>query len=355
MLGDIDPISPMNLTERIKEKAGEVGFSKVGITDTTPFSGDIEHHYEEWIEKGYHGDLKYLARNRKERLAPGTPLRGARSVISVAINYNPGDVPVPGGTKDARISRYALGADYHRVVSGKLGELLAFIEEESPDPVKGKVFCDKAPLLEKAIAERAGLGWIGKHGVLVTQEFGSWIFLGEVVLDMSLENDRPAENLCGSCTLCMQSCPTGAIVSPGVIDAVRCVSYQTVENRKSIPESLRSKVANWIFGCDRCQEVCPYNGAVPVTKEEQFLARPELVSTPLAMLFSVADEAFDGSFGDSAIVRAKKEGLLRNIVVAMGNSGQRDFIPLLGRACESIDPLVVAHAEWAIEKIAGRV
>lgn len=355
MLGDIAPISPMNLTESIKAKAREIGFSKVGITDTSPLSGEIEHHYKKWIEKGYHGDLEYLARNWKDRLAPGTPLDGARSVISVAINYNPGDVPVRGVKKDARISRYALGTDYHKVVSGKLEELLAFIGEESPHPVQGKVFCDKAPFLEKAIAERAGLGWIGKHGILVTQEFGSWIFLGEIVLDMSLENDRPAENLCASCTLCMQSCPTGAIVSPGVIDAVRCISYQTVENRKDIPEQLRSEIRNWIFGCDRCQEACPYNGAVPVTKEQQFLPRPELVSTPLDMLFSVADEAFSGSFGDSAIARVKKEGFLRNIVVAMGNSGQRDFIPLLRRACRSNDPFVVTHAGWAIEKIAGRV
>ena len=159
----------MNLTERIKEKAREMGFGKVGISDSSPFPGDIEQHYKEWIGKGYHGDLEYLERSWNERLAPGAPLRGARSVISVAINYNPGDIPVRGGKSDARISRYALGADYHRIVSEKLGELLDFVQEESPDRVQGKVFCDRGPLLEKAIAQRAGVGWIGEHSGVVIQ------------------------------------------------------------------------------------------------------------------------------------------------------------------------------------------
>jgi epoxyqueuosine reductase len=284
-------------------------------------------------------------------LSPEETLQGARSIISVAINYNPGNIAIPSDRKSARISRYALGEDYHTVVSKKLSELLGFIRREASDAVKGKVFCDTGPLMEKVIAERAGLGWIGKHSILITREFGSWIFLGEILIDMALPIDEPASDLCSSCTLCMDSCPTFAIVSPGVIDVSRCISYQTVESRRAIPEELRSALENWIYGCDMCQEVCPYNSTVSATEEQAFLPKPELISAPLDMLFAVTVERFNESFSDSAIARAKQEGLLRNIIVAMGNSGHRAFIPLLGKVRSSGNPVLEEHAAWAIGKI----
>jgi epoxyqueuosine reductase len=341
----------MDLTERIKEKARDIGFSKVGITDASPLSENIVHHFHEWIEKRYYGDLEYLKRSRDKRVAPEEVLKGARSVISAAINYNPGNVVLPEDDRSARISRYALGMDYHDVVSKKLRKLLDFIEKEVGNTVRGDIFCDTGPLMEKVIAERAGVGWIGKNGVLVTQEFGSWVFLGEILVDIPLSYDTPARNLCSSCTLCMESCPTSAIVSPGTVDVSRCISYQTVENRNTIPEELRSAIGNRIFGCDCCQEVCPYNSGVDTTTEQQFFPKSELVSAPLEMLFAVTEKRFKDAFGDSAIERAKSDGFLRNIIVAMGNSGQPGFIPLLENAMESGNILLREHAEWAIERI----
>jgi epoxyqueuosine reductase len=343
----------MQLTERIKAKARDIGFGKVAITNAAQFSDDTRKYYRNWLKQGFHGDLEYLELNMEKRMAPEKVLKGARSIISVALNYNPGDPGHPAGRMSGRIARYALGADYHRVVPEKLSELLGFVKEETNGDVRGSMYCDTGPLMEKAIAERAGLGWIGKHGVLVTQEFGSWIFLGEILIDLPLCYDEPATNLCSSCTLCMESCPTGAIVSPGVVDISRCISYLTVENRQEIPEALRSALGNWIFGCDICQEVCPYNGNVPVTQEISFLPRPELVSAPLDMLFAVSVERFDESFADSSIARARQEGFLRNIVVAMGNSGQRSFIPLLRTTRSNPNAVLKEHAKWAMAKIAG--
>lgn len=341
----------MNVTERIKARAREIGFSKVGVTDASPLSEGIRNRFRAWIEKGYHGDLTYLERSEKKRMAPEGTLKGARSIISVALNYHPGMLTLPADRRRARISRYGLGRDYHEVVSKKLSTLLDFIVEHAAGPVHGKVFCDTGPVMEKAIAQRAGLGWIGKHGILLTQEFGSWIFLGEIIIDLPLSIDEPADDLCSSCTLCMQACPTSAIVSPGVVDIRRCISYQTVENRGVIPETLRRRLGNWIFGCDCCQEVCPYSKTAKPAVEQAFLPKPELVSAPMDMLYSVADREFDESFSDSAMVRATREGLLRNIVVAMGNSCQATFLPLLTRIGKEKSRLLSAHAAWAIETI----
>ncbi len=343
----------MDLTEEIKEKARDIGFDKIGITDASPLPESTGHHLRRWLKKGYHGDLEYLERSADKRLSPAKVVEGARSIISVALNYYPGDGVVPGGNRHGRISRYALGADYHSIIPEKLEQLIAFIRKRVDKPVRGSIFCDTGPLMEKAIAERAGLGWIGKHGILITREFGSWVFLGELVVDIPLRYDTPAENLCSSCILCMQACPTKAIASPGVVDISRCISYQTVENRGAIPQDIRSAMGNWIYGCDCCQECCPYNSVVVTTREQSFLPRAELVSSPLDMLFAVAVSGFKESFGDSAIARIKEEGLLRNIIVAMGNSGQSSFIPLLRGVGKGTNTLLAEHAEWAIERIAA--
>ncbi len=341
----------MDLTERIKERAHEIGFDKIGITDASPMSECIERYYHEWLEKGYHADMVNLERSRKKRLAPGTVLKGVKSIISAAIGYNPGEIHFPADRSNARISRYALGRDYHDIVSEKLGKLLDFIRGETKGMVHGKPYCDTGPVMEKVLAERAGLGWIGKHGVLVTREFGSWVFLGEIFLDINLEIDTPAENLCSTCTFCVHSCPTKAIIEPGVLDASRCISYQTIENRAVIPPGLRNALGNWVFGCDCCQEACPYNSNVAIASEKVFLPQPEMVSARLDMLFAVTAEKFGETFRDSSIARAQQSGFLRNIIVAMGNSGNTTFIPLLDKAQKKADAVLREHAAWAIAKI----
>jgi epoxyqueuosine reductase len=342
----------MDLKDRIKAKASELGFNRIGVTDAGPLPEIMQQHYQRWLGMGYHAGMKYLETGARKRLDPRTSLDYAKTVLSVALNYNPGEIAFSPDRSRARISRYALGIDYHLVISEKLDQLLDFIKRESDGSIRGRVFCDTGPLMEKVIAERAGIGWIGKHGILVTREYGSWIFLGEIVLDIELEPDEPAENLCSSCSFCLESCPTKAIVEPGVVDAFRCISYQTVENRNAIPEEIRGAFGNRVFGCDCCQEACPYNSDVPATDERMFLPKPELVCAPLEMLFAVAAARFDESFKDSAIIRARKEGFLRNIVLAMGNSGHTKFIPLLEKAKSGDDVLLREHAEWAIEEIA---
>ena len=341
----------MFLTEEIKRKALEIGFSKVGITDTQPFSFEIQKRYNEWLNKGFHSGMSYLSRDIIKRLNPSMIFKGAKSIISVAMNYYPGWIAGSTDSDMGFISRYALGYDYHRIITKKLQQLFDYIKRETNGKANGKIFCDTGPLLEKMIAERAGLGWIGKNGALVTKEFGSWVFLGEIVLDIELKYDLPAKNLCSDCNLCIKACPTGAIFEPGVIDTSKCISYLTIENRGEIPIELRERIGNKVFGCDTCQEVCPFNNNA--IKTEEFFLRPQkdLLSPPLEKLFTLAYESFEEQFRDSAIKRAKRMGFLRNIVVAMGNSGDRKFLPLLEKALKEEEPMIKLHIEWAIEKL----
>ena len=343
----------MDLTESIKEKAIELGFSKVGITDTTPFLEEIHTQYTQWIQKGYNAKMDYLGRNRDRRLNPSMIFEGAKSIVSVAINYNPGRLQKKD-KNSAFISRYALGYDYHRVVTDKLETLLGFIEKETKGGVTGRVYCDTAPLLEKAIAERAGLGWLGKNTALITEEFGSWVFLGEVILDTELRKDTPGKNLCSDCNLCINACPTGAITAPGIIDASRCISYLTIENRENIPVELRKILGNRVFGCDICQEVCPFNSNVIKTEEPLLEPQKDLLSISLEKLFILTRENFEEQFKDSAIKRAKQNGLLRNIIVAMGNSGDKKYLPLLRNMLNEENVIIKESAAWAIGKIGDR-
>ncbi len=343
----------MNLTENIKQKAKELGFSKIGTTDTSPLSRESENRYYEWLGEGYNAEMDYLERDVEKRLNPLRIFEGAKSIISLAINYSPGWIEQSKDKNLAFISRYALGYDYHKVVFAKLKLLFDFIVKETKGKAKGKIYCDTGPLLEKAIAERAGLGWIGKNGLLITKEFGSWVFLGEIILDVELRKDTQAKNLCSDCNLCIKSCPSGAIIAPGIIDASRCFSYLTIENRKKIPFKLRNVLGSRVFGCDACQEVCPFNNNVPETEEPLFEPQKELLSMPLEKFFILANKQFKEYFKNSTIKRVKRNGLLRNITVAMGNSGNKEFLLLLKKASKESDSIIRKHAEWAICKIGG--
>lgn len=338
------------LTRRIKARALELGFDKVGIAPAEP--PERSDFLASWLARGFHGSMAWMERTAGKRADPRRLLPGARSIVSVAANYYTGEEPASAPER-AAISRYAWGEDYHLLLEDKLAALCAFLRELRPE-ANAKYYVDTGPVLEKAIAQRAGLGWIGKHTNLITMEYGSWVFLGEVVTDVELEPDRPAFDHCGTCTRCIEACPTGAIVEPYVLDSRLCISYLTIELRRAIPPELRPALGNMVYGCDICQEVCPWNlrFARP-SQEAGFLPRAENRRPPLRELIRLSLEAFRQRFRRSAIKRAKWRGLLRNAAVALGNSGNIEAVPDLMAALDHQEPLVRSHAAWALGRIGG--
>ncbi|HZG52552.1 MAG TPA: tRNA epoxyqueuosine(34) reductase QueG [Pyrinomonadaceae bacterium] len=299
------------LTARLKEHALALGFHKVGVVPAAPLSGE-RARLEEWLRRGYHGEMSWMERDPERRADPREVMPGARSVVVVALNYftphEHSDNPATG-----KISRYAWGDDYHDVVGGKLKELLAWIKAECPE-AEGKACVDIQPLMDKAWAARAGLGWIGKHTNLITREYGSWVFLGELLVNLELAYDNDAsEDHCGTCTLCIEACPTGAIAEPSVGDSNRCISYATIELRApDIPAPVADKLDGWLYGCDICQNVCPWNRFEQPTAEARFEPREGHVSPDLAALLELTPDTYAARFRRTAIKRAKLAGLQRN-------------------------------------------
>ncbi|MGI9105368.1 MAG: tRNA epoxyqueuosine(34) reductase QueG [Pyrinomonadaceae bacterium] len=302
---------PQRLTARIKEHALELGFHKVGIV---PAAALAEEHVrlEEWLRRGYHGEMRWMERDPEQRTDPRLVFPRARSVVVVALNYytphEHDDDPAKG-----KISRYAWGDDYHDVVGGKLKELLAWIKEQEPEAA-GKTCVDIQPLMDKAWAVRAGFGWIGKHTNVITREYGSWVFLGELLLNLELDYDSVlSEDHCGTCTLCLEACPTGAITEPYVVDSNKCISYATIELRApEIPEHVAANLDGWLYGCDVCQDVCPWNRFEQPTAEPRFEPRAGHVSANLAEILALTPDAYAARFRRTAIKRAKFPGLQRN-------------------------------------------
>ncbi|HEY0097951.1 MAG TPA: tRNA epoxyqueuosine(34) reductase QueG [Pyrinomonadaceae bacterium] len=308
---ELSQLAPPRFTARLKERALELGFDKVGIVAAAPLDAE-RARLEEWLRRGYHGEMNWMAREPERRTDPRLVMPGARSVVVVALNY------FTPHTHDAdpaqgKISRYAWGDDYHDVVGGKLKELLAWIKEECPE-AEGKTCVDIQPLMDKAWAARAGLGWIGKHTNLITREYGSWVFLGELLLNLELEYDAVAsEDHCGTCTLCIESCPTEAITEAYVVDSNRCISYATIELRTpEIPEAVAPHLEGWLYGCDICQDVCPWNRFEQPTTETRFEPREGEVAASLSDLLALTPDAYAARFRRSAIKRAKLIGLQRN-------------------------------------------
>ena len=299
------------LARRIKERARELGFDKVGIVRADPLTRERQR-LEEWLGRGFQGEMRWMARDPEKRTDPRALLPGARSVVVVAHNYyTPHRHAQAAAT--GKVSRYSWGDDYHDVVGGKLKELLAWIKEEWPEAA-GKVCVDIQPMMDKAWAVRAGLGWIGKHTNLITREYGSWVFLGELLLNLELEYDAgPAEDHCGSCTLCLDACPTDAITEPYVVDSTKCISYATIELRdERMPEDVARNLEGWLYGCDICQDVCPWNRFEQPTMEPRFEPREGLVNAPLSDILELTPETYAERFRQSAIKRAKLSGLQRN-------------------------------------------
>jgi epoxyqueuosine reductase len=295
------------LSEAIKSKALELGFLSCGISKAM-FLEEEAGHLERWLKANYHGKMTYMENHFDKRLDPRLLVDDAKSVISVLVNYYPKEDLFQG--KDLKISKYAYGKDYHLVIREKLGELLSFIEEEVGD-VNARCFTDSAPVLDKAWAERSGLGWIGKNANLISVQKGSFFFIGEIILDVELEYDLPATDHCGSCTACIDACPTEAIIKPQLVDGSRCISYLTIELKDEIiPNEFSDKMENWVFGCDICQDVCPWNRFSLAHSESDFMPSDEFKDINLNDL---TEEVFTELFRYSAIKRTKFKGLRRNI------------------------------------------
>ncbi len=341
------------LSRRIKETAEGLGFELVGISAVQLPAH--EESFARWLRRGLAGELAYMKRTEMLRRDPKILVPWAASVVSVGMNYyKPLPRPDPSGGSSGWISRYAWGDDYHDLIRRRLDELLDHITKLHGGPVQGRAFVDSGPVLERDLAGVAGLGWIGKNTHLISPRRGSWFFLGELFLDLPLVYDRPVRDRCGRCELCLKACPTGAFIGPYLLDARRCISYLTIELKGSIPLHLRPLIGNHIFGCDICQEVCPYNVKAPASAETAFQPRAGLHAPELIGLLALTSEEFRRRFRGSAILRAKRRGLLRNVAVALGNLKSVEAEAALIRALDDDEPLVRGHAAWALGQIGLR-
>ncbi len=340
----------MTATRRIKERALALGFDAAGVADVTPL--EAREHFEAWLAAGRHGAMHWLAtdRSRARRGDPARLMPGIRAVVCVALCHAPDRDPARD-RRLGKIARYAGGEDYHRVMRDRLRALERFVAGEALPGARALWYSDTGAILERGFAERAGLGWIGRHSGLLSRTLGSYFLLGELLVDRALDPDSPATEHCGTCRRCLDACPTGAIVAPYQVDARRCISYLTIEHRGMIPVELRPLIGDWIFGCDVCQEVCPWNRFAPPARESRLHARA-LEDWTLERFLDLDDAAFMRLFEGSPIRRARRGGFLRNVCVALGNRREAAAAPRLARALAS-DPesLVRAHAAWALGEI----
>jgi epoxyqueuosine reductase len=337
----------MTLEARIRRQAAALGFSACGFApaDDLPRAAFLDG----WLAAGFAGEMRYLERHAERRLTLRGILREARSVITLGYPYEPPPPPAGDWRRDlrGRIAAYALGEDYHRLIERKLRALQAFVAAERPGS-RTRRYVDTGAVLEREWAVRGGLGWFGKNTMLLDTRGGSWFFLAELVTDLPLAADTPSGGHCGRCTRCLEACPTGALRDGLVMDARLCISYLTIEHRGAIPRPLRPKLGPWVFGCDVCQEVCPWNRSAPAESAAHawlFPALPELLA--------LDETGFRARFARTPVARAKRRGLLRNAAVALGNSGNPAAVPALSAALDDAEPLVRLHAAWALGVIGG--
>jgi len=340
----------VDLTARIRTQAERLGFSRCTFSAAGPPARQAA--YQRWVDAGLHGEMRYMAVDREVRADVRRLLPGARTVITVVASYAADDPDEP----DARgptgfIARYARGADYHTVLKGKLSLLAEFVRREAGADVHMRSFVDTAPLLEREFAHAGGAGFIARNTLLITPGVGSYTVLGELVADLALPPDPPARPRCGHCRLCIDACPTGAIGEDRTVDARRCISYLTIELQGPIPADLRPRMGDMIFGCDRCQEVCPYNAQAPETPLVELRPRPGRARPPLTLLLALGTAQYRRFVRGTALRRVRRGQLLRNVCVALGNSGDASVVPALERALEDRDPLVRGHAAWALGEL----
>jgi epoxyqueuosine reductase len=355
-----------NIGERIKEEALRLGFDLAGVAAAgRPRHADA---FLAWLSRGRHAGMAWMARNPERRLDPALVLPGARSVVVAGLSYHAGEPPADlwNDPLRGRIARYAWGRDYHDVMLPMLEELALWIRSELGEPLAWRAYVDTGPVLEREAAAAAGIGFIGKNTLLIHPSIGSYLFLGEILLDRSIEPDVPAREdggladappaagpgTCGSCRRCLAACPTGALDAAYDLDSRRCISYLTIEHRGSLPQELRPLMGNWIFGCDDCQSVCPWVRRFARSGRVRFLrAEPDLMAPDLAGLLALDEGAFRERFAGTPMLRAKRGGLLRNAAIALGNGGSPAAIPALEQAIRDADPIVREHAAWALERL----
>ena len=338
-----------SLETRLKAQAFGLGFDLAGICSLGP--ADTAEEFDEWLTRGFAGTMEYLPRGREKRRDSRLPLPGAASAVVVAMNYG-------GREPSGPVARYARGDDYHDVMLERLRALHGWVAAEVGRPVLGKPYVDTGPLLERDLARRAGLGWFGKNTNLINPSLGSFFFLGSLLVELELTPDAPFEaDRCGSCTRCLEACPTDAFAGPRVLDATRCISYLTIELKGAVPIELREPIGDRLYGCDVCQDVCPWNERFSrrLPDESRFVPRAaigEKDARALAReLLAMTDEDFRNSFSGSAMKRAKLRGLKRNAAVVLGNVGTMDDAPVLEHALGDAEPLVREHAAWALARI----
>jgi epoxyqueuosine reductase len=332
----------------VKEAALGAGFQKVGIARAGPLDPAL---LDRMLDRGFEADMAWLRTQRAERLDPRRLLPGARSVVALALGHSAGRDPGDAGG-GGRVARYARGRDYHIVMRKRLADLAGRLRARDPG-VGLFASADVAPVMEKAWAERAGLGWVGKNGCLITTDLGSWVLLATVILDRELEPDAPHPERCGSCDACLAACPTGAIPEPGLVDARLCISFQTIERRGSIPDPVAERSGGWAFGCDDCQTVCPWNRAAEERCDADLRPRPGQSALDLGEMLRLGPEAFRERFNGTALARARHDGLVRNAILAAGWLGDRRHLEAVRSHLESAWPGVRQAARWAVARLEG--
>ena len=331
------------MRSQVQSKARELGFDDCRVTTAQP--PDHSKHFESWLAADYHGQMGYLARNAHKRIEPAKVLAGARSIVTLAASYHVND------QQTGPVARYARFSDYHDILAERLKALSGFITQLGGEGARSLWYVDTGPFLERDLAQRSGLGFIGKHTNLISRKLGNWIFLAEIITTVELEPDTPEHNRCGHCTRCIAACPTEAIRAPFELDARRCISYLTIELKGPIPVELRPAIGTRIYGCDDCLAVCPWNRFAREGSLMKQNFRSELAVPDLVELLSLDDTGFKRRFARTPMLRTKRRGLLRNVCVALGNIGDPAALPVLERAASDPEPLVREHARWAIETI----
>lgn len=341
----------MLVEAQVKAWAKELGFDECRVAAAKRATHADE--YEKWIEEGKHGEMKWLERNPSRRADPREVLEGCKSVICLGVNYFPGDDPFPSGHPGGyRIAKYSWNEDYHDTIEKRLAEFNKKLE--SLGAVQ-RYYVDTGPVLERDFATDSGLGWSGKSTVQIHRKWGTWLFLAELLTTLDLQADPPFGDHCGKCTRCITACPTDAITAPHTMDARRCISYLTIENKGPIPLEFRRAIGDRVYGCDDCLDACPWNRFAEKSREATFHARESIFKLELREFLDLDVEAFRAVFAKSPIKRIKRGRFLRNVCVALGNTGDEQDLAALGRAAEEKDELISEHAEWALAEIRSRL
>jgi epoxyqueuosine reductase len=354
------------MKEAVRQRARELGFDDCHFTTANP--PDHAAEFQNWLAQNQHGEMNYLQRNAHKRVDPQQVLPGAKSIIALAVSYHLEELQMTNDEWTKRnassirhssfvipaIARYARFKDYHDVLADRLKQLTDFLNTLGGEGTRSLWYVDTGPLLERDLAQRAGVGFVGKHTNLISRTLGNWIFISEIITTITLEPDAPEKNRCGTCSRCISACPTAAITAPFQLDARRCISYLTIELKGAIPIEFRSAIGNRIYGCDDCLAVCPWNKFAREGSLMKEHARADLAVPDLLELLSLDDAGFKSRFAGTPILRTKRRGLLRNVCVALGNVGDETALPALRQAAEDPEPLIAEHAQWAIERILSR-